>query len=774
VREVYITLLTELKLVDYFDQTSVILTTAAEKKTLLIPDVSPGAYTRVIDYMMGAGFYTDVPKVLDPRGIFLKYTAKHASLLVQGPPRFTELVKVSLDGLKGDMPQRLNYGFRRVHCRHALVNQRTFAAATYGTELVVPGVFEILRGVLGDSKPGSLVYNPSVVFADSPAAIITGGPDGSGLQNAFPQLTTREIISQTVTGNSGSPFVRDFQPSAGLVEQRALERVESVVQEAITRETFIPAGAGSAAEMRSARSLAPSEANAQGVTEAPKDMKAGSRSGTASAASAIPSPPGSSGPPAGAMGVPGGGRRSDDLLKLKVAPTQNRLYLVNELAKDSDRILEEQPLSGNEPSSPLLPLPERLSLQQDAPVALGPTPGGHYGKLGETFDVLGASAGTSQTVITADTRTNSIFIFGPTDMLDFYEEMVKALDFPQLLVEISAAVVDVNAESTFEWNSRLAGVVKGEIQDKDGVLGAGFDSKGPNLFNNLVSAAGPTLTGPLVDNAGLNVAGMLVGESYKILGQFRALERIGQARIVSRPSVMTLDNVLAALTDSTRFYVPVQGKEDARLYEIKAETKIKVHPHLVFPDEDIKRTSLMDPDHRPTRVRLLIDIEDGVPSTTLSTTTQVLGPDGTSVAQTIPSVINSRINTQGEVEDGQSLLIGGRYRNEQTNSDGHVPIIGKIPVLGLAFKGKTVVQRRIQRLFIITPRIVDPSRQTRLAKEQMEAVMESWSTPPPNPRHRPVELEAPDVPPPALPPPAAKARTSIGNGKGQFLQRRGS
>lgn len=56
------------------------------------------------------------------------------------------------------------------------------------------------------------------------------------------------------------------------------------------------------------------------------------------------------------------------------------------------------------------------------------------------------------------------------------------------------------------------------------------------------------------------------------LGSFKANLKLladeGRAKIVSRPSILTLDNIEAVLDNSSTFYVSVEGKDDAKLFPV--------------------------------------------------------------------------------------------------------------------------------------------------------------------------------------------------------------
>jgi type IV pilus assembly protein PilQ len=65
-----------------------------------------------------------------------------------------------------------------------------------------------------------------------------------------------------------------------------------------------------------------------------------------------------------------------------------------------------------------------------------------------------------------------------------------------------------------------------------------------------------------------------------------------------------------------------------------------------------------------------------------------------------------QINTQALVKDGQTLVLGGIYSNNETESETRVPILGSIPFFGWLFKTQSKTVSPSEILIFITPKIV--------------------------------------------------------------------
>jgi pilus assembly protein CpaC len=75
---------------------------------------------------------------------------------------------------------------------------------------------------------------------------------------------------------------------------------------------------------------------------------------------------------------------------------------------------------------------------------------------------------------------------------------------------------------------------------------------------------------------------------------------------------------------------------------------------------------------------------------------------------TIPGLSTRRVQTDVELESGQTFVIAGLLDNQTSDSLSKVPGIGSIPVLGKLFQQKQVTKNASELLVIITPEVVRP------------------------------------------------------------------
>ena len=282
----------------------------------------------------------------------------------------------------------------------------------------------------------------------------------------------------------------------------------------------------------------------------------------------------------------------------------------------------------------------------------------------------GATA-PAQVSIQADVRTNSVVIKDTRENLQRFQVLVGALDSPAGLVELNIAIIDVSSATTTDFG------LEWRLFSKSKIAGRGANTVQGQTFSDFGASGSPAVPGVL---EGYSLATLAENATTSLMARIQALEVEGKAKITARPTVLTFDNVEAQIDQTQTFHVRVACEREAKLFELRAGTVVKVTPHLVEEGRD-------------WFIKLNVQIEDGS-----------LAKDG--AVDNIPLVSNSNITTQAIVAERQSLLLGGFIRTEESTSNSRVPVLGSIPVIGYLFGRTTKVRNNIERVFMITPRIV--------------------------------------------------------------------
>ncbi|MFR7889550.1 MAG: type III secretion system outer membrane ring subunit SctC, partial [Bilophila wadsworthia] len=213
-------------------------------------------------------------------------------------------------------------------------------------------------------------------------------------------------------------------------------------------------------------------------------------------------------------------------------------------------------------------------------------------------------------------------------------------------------------------------------RDKGWSTGGEFSGTG-DKFSPL-----PTMGTP--SGTGMNLSTIYTHGADFFLARIQALEAEGEARMLGRPSVLTVDNVQATLENTSTYYIQVEGYQAVDLFKVEAGTVLRVTPHIIRNERG------------QTSIKLAVSVQDD----------QNDSKDAPVSDNSVPPIKQTKINTQAIVGAGQSLLIGGYYYEQKSTDASGIPILMHIPVLGNLFKTTSKGTKRMERLILITPKVI--------------------------------------------------------------------
>jgi len=283
------------------------------------------------------------------------------------------------------------------------------------------------------------------------------------------------------------------------------------------------------------------------------------------------------------------------------------------------------------------------------------------------LEKINVNPAPSQVTIEADGVNNTIIVHDHEDRMSMYEELIASFDKPSEQIEIEVSIVEVSSDRINELG------VDWQLRDGNGSFGVG-DVTSP------VRNTGGTILSP---DAG-NLTMILQNNGNYFLGRIRALSENGEGQVLSRPSIITMNNQQAIIDNTTTFYVRLEGQEEVDLVPVTVGSVLSVTPRVI--DESGSR-----------KIMLNVAIEDGQNTAQGGEQAQVDG---------LPTVSRSTITTQAVIEENSSLLVGGFFLDQRRSTEEKVPVLGDIPGLGLLFRSESKERQKNARLFMISPRIV--------------------------------------------------------------------
>ncbi|MCH4876748.1 EscC/YscC/HrcC family type III secretion system outer membrane ring protein [Pseudomonas sp. TMW22090] len=242
--------------------------------------------------------------------------------------------------------------------------------------------------------------------------------------------------------------------------------------------------------------------------------------------------------------------------------------------------------------------------------------------------------------------TNSLLVKGLPEQVRFIENLAAALDEPKRHVELTLWIIDLQKDDLNELGVNWRGSLKVGSQAQ----------------------------------ASLNGGSLSTLDGASFMAAVAGLETDNRAHVVSRPVVLTQENVPAIFDNNRTFYAKLVGERNSQLEHVTYGTLVSVLPRISPVGE----------------VEMELNIEDG--DAILS---ENAGPDS------LPTVGRTRISTVARVPQGKSLLVGGFTRDESGEVLRKIPVLGHIPYLGRLFSYRQARKSNTVRVFLIQPKQLD-------------------------------------------------------------------
>jgi len=268
----------------------------------------------------------------------------------------------------------------------------------------------------------------------------------------------------------------------------------------------------------------------------------------------------------------------------------------------------------------------------------------------------------------ADEHSNKLIFIGPKKTFDKIQALVSHFDSPQKQIMIEAIIVETSHSF--------------------------LQSIGIAMGNNGTAVTGSVTTaGPSDPNGTFNaILGNVNSKALNV--KLTAAESKGDAKIVSRPKVVTLNNRAARVESGVTFNIKTlsnvsngtaasattsanQGVVTGSVTTIDALLSLNILPLLIGDDQ----------------IKLTVDINDSSPDTS--------SVDG------IPGILKNTASTAVILKNKQTAVIAGLVKQTKSKTTSGVPLLSDIPILGWLFKSNSFVDQNNELVIFLTPTIDD-------------------------------------------------------------------
>jgi general secretion pathway protein D len=327
--------------------------------------------------------------------------------------------------------------------------------------------------------------------------------------------------------------------------------------------------------------------------------------------------------------------------------------------------------------------PRNLSL---SPALLGPA--GSLGSAGPN-DLTGTFLGSADARglqrmlprVVPRTASNTLLIQAlPVD----YESilgLLNELDVPPRQVLIEAKIYEVDLSHSFSSS-----------------ISATLQAAGANTINQFL--------GNLSGNTTNLTIGALVGRSRQLLGAVQLEESENRAKVISAPSIVATDGVAATMNVGTT--VPTLSAQ--------AVTGVQQSGSSLFANTVVNQDS---------GITLTVTAHVNASGiVTMDVAQQISAPIPPAQAGIqSPSFSNRSVQTQVTIQDGDTIAIAGIIDEQSTSTTSGIPLLNRLPIIGMFFGSRAYNKERTELVIFITPRVIyDTNDITEATAELVEKI----------------------------------------------------
>lgn len=304
-----------------------------------------------------------------------------------------------------------------------------------------------------------------------------------------------------------------------------------------------------------------------------------------------------------------------------------------------------------------------------------------YAKATEMLKTITSTESLSERGhLSVDKRTNAILIQDTPEKVNNIKSLIQALDTPVRQVLIEARMVMVNRDFEKDLGIKF-GVsndnnLSGTLDGANDITGGTSPEDVPvedrlNLDFSAVSSTGAT-------PASIGIALAKLGGGLLLDLELSAIETEGEGKVISSPRLVTANQESAYIESGEE--IPYQESTSSGATAVvfkKAVLRLKVTPEIMAND----------------KIKMDLVINQDIPNGTL--------------VNGVPELNTKEIQTNVLVKNGETLVLGGIYRQTKTRSRQRVPFLSDIPGIGSIFQKKADTITYEEMLIFITPKIVN-------------------------------------------------------------------
>ncbi len=279
--------------------------------------------------------------------------------------------------------------------------------------------------------------------------------------------------------------------------------------------------------------------------------------------------------------------------------------------------------------------------------------------------------------IIPDFLGNSLILRGTAEEVKIAKKILEIWDKPQPIIKIEAHIFETSDTVSQELGMQFSG------------RGIPKGGEAPN-----VESAGPFTAGAILGP-------LQTTKAFQVDALLRLMEAEGKGRVLSRPIVVTMNNIEAEMRSGDIINVKVVIDNKPTLKKIKTGVILRVTPRLIKGAAE----ELTD-----YKIRLNVFAESSTPIN--------------ETVDSIPRINSQTARSEVVVRNGEPFLLGGLIRSNSSESNSGIPLLKDLPIFGYLFKVETLNDRFNHILVFVTPSVILPDQ-----KQTLPETLELKKTP---------------------------------------------
>jgi type IV pilus secretin PilQ/predicted competence protein len=289
----------------------------------------------------------------------------------------------------------------------------------------------------------------------------------------------------------------------------------------------------------------------------------------------------------------------------------------------------------------------------------------------------GGGALSRRGTVLVDDRANTLIISDIQQQIPVIENIIKKLDTKAKQVQIEARIMLATTSFTRDLQSALSG---GAINPSGSTLVGGVTGAKAGATPDVTFTPGQVSQSiKLTPTGAVGFGAIAVSNAsgrYLINAAIAAAETKSQAKTISRPTIVTQDNIEGMVQQGAQIPIQTSINNTISIQYVNATLTLQVTPQVT---------------------------DDGNIFLNIRVTNASPGPVLTSAG---PSINTQSATTQVLVPNGGTVVFGGITVTDNSKSATYVPLLGQIPILGHLFKTSNVSKSDRELLFFVSPKVL--------------------------------------------------------------------